>query len=336
MRDFLGLPDDVKRAAYLRAEQSRNLAAASVEKDFWVCLTLRELFSLPGIGKNLTFKGGTSLSKAWDIIERFSEDIDIVVDKELLGISPAEAPAAAANNSQRDRRLKRLEEASAKWISEGLMPTLLAKMDGLGCKISLSTGPQVCVLVEYPSVFAKGAERYVSPIVKIELGARPENYPNVGRPIVAYVLADNPQLSDDREFGVRVIEPRRTFWEKVCLLHEERLRPAGKPRRPRLSRHYYDIWCLDRRGVAAEALADAELFRAIVADRRVSYNVSWVEYDDMALGSLEFMPTDSDLPAWRSDYEKMREEMFFGDSPTFAQLLDQIRELEGRLNSAGR
>ena len=97
MRDFLGLPDDVKRAAYLRAEQSRNLAAASVEKDFWVCLTLRELFSLPGIGKNLTFKGGTSLSKAWDIIERFSEDIDIVVDKELLGLSPAEAPAAACH-----------------------------------------------------------------------------------------------------------------------------------------------------------------------------------------------------------------------------------------------
>lgn len=336
MRDFLRLPDDVKRAAYLQVEQSKGLAAASVEKDLWVCLTLRELFSLPGIGEKLTFKGGTSLSKAWDIIERFSEDIDIVVDKDLLGISRDESPATAQNNSQRDRRLRRLEEASAKWISEGLIPALLAKMDGLGCKITLLPEVAGCVSVEYPSVFAKGAERYVSPVVKIELGARPENYPNVERTIVAYVLADNPKLSTEREFGVRVISSKRTFWEKVCLLHEERLRPAGRNRRPRLSRHYYDIWCLSQKGVAAEAIADSGLFSMIVDDRKVSYNVSWVQYDQMTPGALRIMPTDADLAAWRSDYEKMREEMFFGDSPEFDQLMEQLRELEGRLNGAGR
>lgn len=336
MRDFLGLPADVKRAAYLKVEQSKGLPASSVEKDFWVCLALRELFALPGIGEKLTFKGGTSLSKAWDIIERFSEDIDIVVDKELLGIGPADAPSSAKNNSQRDTKLKHLEAASEHWITKSLMPALLVKMDGLGCEISLSRETSGCILIKYPSVFVQDAERYVSPNVKIELGARPENYPNVERPIVAYVLEDNPRLSKEREFSVRVISSKRTFWEKVCLLHEERLRPAGKTRRPQLSRHYYDIWCMDQKGVAVEAVADLDLLRLVVADRRVSYPVSWVQYEQMAPGLFQIMPVESDAAAWCSDYEKMRENMFFGDSPTFDQLMEQVRELEGRLNRAGR
>lgn len=333
MRDFLRLPDDVKRAAYLKVEQSRGLAAGSVEKDLWVCLTLRELFSLPGIGEKLTFKGGTSLSKAWDIIERFSEDIDIVVDKDLLGISRDESPATAQNNSQRDRRLKRLKEAYEKWVPEALMPALVAKMDDLGCKVRLG---KECVEVEYPTVFSGDAERYVSPWVRIELGARPENSPNCVRRIVSYVLAEIPELSSEREFEVRVISFKRTFWEKICLLHEERLRPADKKRYSRLSRHYYDIWCMSRKGAADEAIADTELFRTIVEDRRLSYNVSWVRYDDMAIGSLVFMPADGDLPAWRSDYDRMREVMFFGESPPFDQLMVELRALQDRLNGAGR
>lgn len=331
MRDFLRLPEDFRRAAYLQAEQARGLAAASVEKDLWVCLLLRELFALPDIGGKLTFKGGTSLSKAWGIIERFSEDIDIVVDKDVLGVGPDDSPAAARSNSQRERRIKRLDALAARWISGCLLPALISKMEGLGCRIGMSPDDPECIHVEYPSVFAAGGERYVSPVVKVELGARPENCPHVERSLSAYVLADNPQLGARAGFGVRVIAASRTFWEKVCLLHEERLCPEGKPRRPRLARHFYDLWCLDRKGVADQALADPGLFRRVVDDRRASYNVSWVRYERMTAAALRILPAEGAYPAWRADYAKMRAEMFFGESPDFDQLMEQIRRLEMRV-----
>ncbi|MEY4798669.1 MAG: hypothetical protein RI978_970 [Verrucomicrobiota bacterium] len=337
MRDFLGLPDDVKRAAYLKVEEAKDLRATSVEKDLWVCLTLRELFSLPGIGEKLTFKGGTSLSKAWGIIERFSEDIDIVVDKELLGINPSEVPVFPCSKSQQDKWKKRLDKASNEWMKADLIPALQAAFGRLGCEIVYVDKSPGSIQIKYPSVFVQDAGGYVGDKVKIEPGARPENYPRDERLITAYVLEEIPSLSSERGFKVRAISPLRTFWEKVCLLHEDRLRPADKPRKAeRLSRHYYDVWCMDRKGEADKAIADAELLRQIVSDRRVSYPVPWADYDSLTYGKFRILPNDGDLVFWRTDYEKMRLEMFFGDSPTFDQLMAEVRNLQDRLNGAGR
>jgi hypothetical protein len=337
MRDFLRLPDDLKRAAYLQVEQSKGLPATSVEKDLWVCLTLRELFSLSGIGDKLTFKGGTSLSKAWGIIERFSEDIDIVVDKELLGIDPSEVPVFPCSKSQQDKWKKRLDKASNEWMKSDLIPALHAAFDGLGCQIDYVDKSPGSVQIKYPSVFVRDGGGYVGDKVKIEPGARPENYPRDERLITAYVFEEIPTLSSEGGFNVRAISPLRTFWEKVCLLHEDRLRPVDKPRKAeRLSRHYYDVWCMDKKGEAGKAIADAELLRQIVLERRVSYSVPWADYDSLTYGNFRILPNDADLVFWRSDYETMRKEMFFGDSPDFGQLMEQLRELEGRLNGAGR
>jgi hypothetical protein len=218
-----------------------------------------------------------------------------------------------------------------------LIPAIRASFDGLGCEIVYVDKPPGSIQIKYPSVFVQDGGGYVGDKVKIEPGARPENYPRDERLITAYVLDEIPSLSSERGFKVRAISPLRTFWEKVCLLHEDRLRPADKPRKAeRLSRHYYDVWCMDGKGYADKAITDADLLRQIVLDRRVSYPVPWADYDSLTYGKFRILPNDADLVFWRADYEKMRSEMFFGESPTFDQLMTDIGKLQDRLNGAGR
>jgi hypothetical protein len=137
MDTFLKLTPADQLDAYLEVNRAMGLDAASVEKDFWVCWTLRELFTAPGIGDHHTFKGGTSLSKAWKLIQRFSEDIDLIVNKEILGFGGDAAPDKAPCNKQRKARLEGLMDACRVWVQETLSPHWLhasnrhsAKMDG--------------------------------------------------------------------------------------------------------------------------------------------------------------------------------------------------------------
>ena len=128
MDTFLKLTPADQLDAYLEVNLAMGLDAASVEKDFWVCWTLRELFTAPGIGDHLTFKGGTSLSKAWKLIQRFSEDIDLIVDKEILGFGGDAAPDKAPSNKQRKARLEGLMDACRVWVQETLQPALASRV----------------------------------------------------------------------------------------------------------------------------------------------------------------------------------------------------------------
>jgi predicted nucleotidyltransferase component of viral defense system len=101
MDSFLKQPVQRQRVIYEEAGRRLGLSAGSVEKDLWVCWTLRALFRLPASGPQLTFKGGTSLSKGWNLIDRFSEDIDIVINREFLGFGGADDPQDAPSNKQR-------------------------------------------------------------------------------------------------------------------------------------------------------------------------------------------------------------------------------------------
>lgn len=158
-----------------------RLQAVSVEKDYWVCWTLRELFTLLDFGDHLTFKGDTSLSKAWKLIQRFSEDIDLVVDKDALGFGRDAAPERAPSNTKRRERLASLMETCRRWVQERLRPALDGRIrSALGASgWRLEVDPDMedgqCLLFHYPSAFAPGTAGYVRPVVKIELGARSDD-----------------------------------------------------------------------------------------------------------------------------------------------------------------
>jgi hypothetical protein len=167
---FLAFPEARRRALYEQAGQVLGLEAASIEKDFWVCWTLRELFALPNMGLHLTFKGGTSLSKGWKLIERFSEDIDVVIDRAFLGFGGDLSPENAPSNKQRDQRLDNLRDACQRTIQAALAPALeqriREKVIAPGWRLEDDPGDpdRQTLLFSYPAAVASA--RYIRPVVK--------------------------------------------------------------------------------------------------------------------------------------------------------------------------
>ena len=339
MDAFLQIPKARRLLAFQQVDDVMGLQAVSVEKDFWVCWTLRELFSLPGIGSQLTFKGGTSLSKAWKLIERFSEDIDIIVDKEALGCGGEAAPDRAPSNKQRKARLEALIATCREWVQGKLQPALRARIvETIGKKgWLLEVDPDMpdgqCLLFHYPSAFASGTAGYVRPVVKIELGARSDDWPHEERTILPYVTEHFPALDPAPAFPVRVLAAERTFWEKACLLHEETFRPAEKPRKLRMARHYYDLWCLIRAGNGEAALAQPALFQRVAEHRELFFRFSWVDYSTHKPGTFRLTPPPTHLSAWKADYTDMLGPMFFGNTPSFEEMIAAATMFEDIFNA---
>jgi hypothetical protein len=337
MDAFLELSVDDRRDACREAESRTRLRATSIEKDFWVCWTLRELFALPEWGPHFTFKGGTSLSKAWQLIDRFSEDIDVVIDREFLGFGGEHSPEHAPSRKQRRQLLDALKSASQTQIRESLQPALGARM---GEKLPVEAGWRLepdpadpdaqTLLFHYPTAFE--GEGYVPSAVKIEFGARSDTDPVETPQIEPYLAETFPELLGPSRFAVRAVAARRTFWEKAMLLHEETYRPPQKRRGARLSRHYYDLWCLISRGIAEQALADAGLFERIAAHREVFFRYNWMDYATLRPGALRLLPPEEQRVAWAQDYAAMREAMFFDEAPNFEDILRVIGEFQNTFN----
>lgn len=338
---FLTLLPEERRQICEAAAEQLALSPAGVEKDFWVCWTLRELFSLPDMGEHLTFKGGTSLSKGWKLIERFSEDIDVVIDRDALGFDGERSPEAATGSNERRRRLEALRAACQAHIRDELRPALHQRLreriTGAGAW-TLTDDPEdpdgQTLLFSYPgSIPAQG---YLRPQVKIELGARSDVEPSARPTIQPYIADALPDVLGPSRFEVQTLDPRRTVLEKMCLLHEETYRVDGRAPAARLSRHYYDLWCLIRAGTAKEAVADPDLFRRVIAHRAVFFRRSAEAQATLRPGSLRLMPRREHFPDWQRDYDAMRESMFFGETPEFAEILLKVEEFEVLLNGNTR
>jgi len=317
-----------------------GLPPSSIEKDFWVCWTLRRLFELKGWGQHLTFKGGTSLSKGWKLIQRFSEDIDIVIDRSFLGFEGAKSPEMAGTRTGCQRRLKRLKHACEDQIMNSLKPSMeeacrTAIPETMQWELTAdSNDPDgQTLLLRYPGLFASGTG-YLQPQIKIELGARSDTEPTEVITIVPYVAEVFQDWRSSSEFTLRAVAPERTFWEKAMLLHEETFRPADKPRKGRLARHYYDLACLIEKGVADKAVKATGLFERISLHRQIYFGQAWVDYGTLKQGTLRLSPGQSDMAYWADDYAKMAREMFFGTPPRFENILNTVGEFERMFNKA--
>lgn len=338
MDAFLTQPVERQRVIYEEAGRRLGLSAGSVEKDLWVCWTLRALFRLPSSGPHLTFKGGTSLSKGWKLIERFSEDIDIVIDREFLGFGGADAPEDAPSNKQRAKRLAALMLAAQHHIRDVLgpaleqeIPRLLPSTDIWKLESDADDPDGQTLLFHYPS--AMGATAYVRPVVKIELGARSDTEPSATPEITPYLADVYPDEVQGSRFSVRAVAPERTFWEKAALLHEETYREGSTAPKARLARHYYDLWCLITRGVADRVARDTELFDRVAAHRAVFFRRSRDAQESFTRGSLRLVPAADRRNQWQRDYQAMRESMFFGEAPEFDEIIEVVRVFQDTFNA---
>lgn len=339
MKEFTEMTEERRNLVCTQTGAQLNLAEVAVEKDFWVCWILEKLFRLPTWGEHLTFKGGTSLSKGWKLIERFSEDIDIVVNRGVLGFDGDNAPEAAPSKKQTRKRLGELRLACQGYVEDVIRPALHAAIaadipETLAWELidDPADPDQQTLLFIYPTAFSEGAA-YLRRAVKIEMGARSDTDPSELIEISPYVSEVFPDLFSIATVEVNAVLPKRTFWEKAMLLHEETFRPAdGKRRKEYMARHYYDLYRLIEAGIADEAAADLDLFLRIAGHREVFFRYNWVDYSTLVPGQMRLLPTEEQMSDWRLDYVNMQQEMFYGETPSFDVLLAKVGGFQDRFN----
>lgn len=338
---FLALPEQDRRDVLEAAAARLDTLPSYVEKDFWVCLVLDGLFNRRPEGHpRLLFKGGTSLSKAFGLIERFSEDIDLVVFRDGLGFEGERDPTVAGQLSNRKRAalFKELRAACSGYIRGPLRTALASRIDELSisCQIVPDEGDVdgQTLFIEYPTLFPSEDVTYVAPRVKIEAGARSALAPSQHCTVTPYIANELPDWSFTVA-GIRVIAPERTYWEKLLILHgaycgyrdAERL-PADKDR---ISRHYYDVAVITATEVGKSALADTDLLDAVRNHNLVAFRQAWKRFEEAVPGSVRLVPQAELRKVIEQDYRAMQG-MILGEVPDFGWVTDQLRQAEAAIN----
>ena len=328
MDKFYNIPNDTKADIFRDAGEKTNLPAYAVEKDWWVVQTLSILFEME-IGKHMVFKGGTSLSKAWGLIERFSEDIDLAVDRRFYGFE---------GNLQKRQRTNLRKKANT-YITEVLYTELSLRFKEKGVDVRLeleeiTTSDQdpIIIFVNYPTIIE--SPDYIRPRVQVELGCRSLIEPFSIRTFNSFLDESYPDASFVKQpIHIPTVDPERTLLEKIFLLHEEFQRPAEKIRIDRLSRHLFDIFKLVTSPFADKVLSNQELYAEIVYHRQLFTKLGGVDYKLHNPRTINPIPPVHLLDAWKRDYSIMQEQMIYGDSPSFDELLETIKMFTAKINS---
>lgn len=335
--------DGERRDLFLAASTRLGTAVQNVEKDFWVCWTLDALFNgLPAGGPRLLFKGGTSLSKAFGLVPRFSEDIDVTVFRDDLGQSVDVVELDALSGKKLRARLDAVRTACQAYIAGPLLDQLgelavsVMPTDRFRLELDAEDRDGQTILFWYPVVTARGENGYIRSAVKIESGAKLALDPHVSATVVPYVAQDLPDM-DLAVGGVTTVKPERTFWDKVVILHGLRqwherrgeLRHGGQ----RVSRHYYDVHQMMRSGEAAQWANDHALALDCARHARLFFGSADLRLDAAAPGSFTLTPSAVMRDALARDYEAMAG-MVFGDVPRLEDVLESVRQLEEAINVA--
>src|ERR1043165_7341133 len=350
MDTVAALPTAERIELFQESANKRGVSRQIIEKDFWVCWTLKRLFQLPDLSTHLIFKGGTSLSKIFHAIERFSEDIDISIDRGYLGFDGKKDPENIESRSKQKKTINQLRDVCSTKVNEEILPQLITAAEKvLGPPINgeqqiwkitpYERDPDGQSLVfAYPTDVEEGVveeNQYVKPSVLIEFGARADPWPAEEYPITPYAAEDFPQYFEEPSHTIKVLAAERTFWEKATLLHSEYHRPEEKATADSISRHYYDLHERTKSEFAKRSLAQLELLKHVVEHKKIFFLRGSDNYDEALAGQLHMVPVEARLTALRRDYEKMqRDRMFFGEVPTLEEILESLKELEARINDA--
>lgn len=332
--DFYSIDKAEKEAIFNAIAAELGMTPFAVEKDWWVSRTLEIIFQMD-IAPHLVFKGGTSLSKAWKLINRFSEDIDLAMDRKYFAGFDGELSKREVTNLRKEAGqyttgtfFAELQEA---FRSRGFHELEFKVIDSG----ESDQDPRI-IEIHYPNIIPQPTE-YVLPRVQIEIGCRSLREPFTAQQFGALV----DEFYAGREFAeplftIPTVNPERTFLEKLFLLHEEFHRPVEKIRVDRLSRHLYDVYHLTKAGIAERAISDKALYETIVAHRYKFSRVSGVDYNMHNPMMLDPIPIEEKMVEWKADYAKMMEEMIYEENkPSFEDLINNLSELRMQLQSVG-
>ena len=330
MHKWFVIPESTKRNAYIQISEKTGMADFAVEKDWWVVQTLSIIFEME-VGQHLVFKGGTSLSKAWKLIERFSEDIDLAIDRNFLGFE------GELSKNQRTE----LRKATSRYVAETFFGEQQKKFQEKGLLgvafelVETSDSDQDPRIIEiyYPNVIESPG--YIQPRIVVEIGCRSLREPFSVQTFASLVDEEYTE-SDFAQAPIKVptVNPERTFLEKIFLLHEEFHKPIEKIRVDRLSRHLYDVFHLAKTDFAITALKDKELYKTIVNHRHKFTRVGGVNYNGHQPQTINPIPIPEVIEAWRADYKIMLEQMIYEENPpTFDDIIKELTNLKDKINA---
>jgi hypothetical protein len=339
--EILRADAQTRSGLFAATAQRLGTTLQNIEKDFWVCWTLDALFNESGDGPRLLFKGGTSLSKAFGLIERFSEDIDVTVFRDDLGLPATVDQLAALSGKKRATALDAIKAACESYINGPLAERLAnicaetCARTGLGrnaLTVKADTHDRQTLLISYPSVTP--TDTYIIKSVKIESGAKSALDPNSLRTITPYVDADVPGI-DLAVPNITVVDAERTFWDKVVILHglrrwydiRQQLRGNGQ----RISRHYYDLFRMLQSDSGKAATKDTVLGADCVAHARMFFNRPDFDLTSAQPPTFALCPDGGMIDALRQDYRTMSV-MIFGEPPAFDKVIEAVAALEAELN----
>lgn len=327
MSEFLSLTNEQKTRIFTQAAVKANLPAFAVEKDWWVTEMLRIVFSLP-YSEAFAFKGGTSLSKGYDLINRFSEDIDLAIDRAYFDME------GELSRSQ----IKKLRKKSAKFISTELLADITQAIKNSKLPISSigvepfedSDTDPLRIFITYEPLTRQS--EYIEPRVLLEISCRSLREPCEDVPIRSIVDREFESADfTNPTFDVRTVEPQRTFLEKIFLLHEEWQKE--NIRVDRLSRHLYDLEKLMDSDHAEKALKDGKLFYHIAEHRSTFSPLRGIDYSNHIPSSINIVPPDTVIEDYANDYSVMKESMFTGESLSWDAILKRLTTLQERIRA---
>lgn len=328
---FLSLPKSTRINVFNQVAEKKGISPFAVEKDWWVTQSLSLIFEMEE-AEFLVFKGGTSLSKSWNLIQRFSEDIDLAIDREFLGFT--EIPKRKTNHRKK----------SGKFVSEEFYPKLQKRFEDNGISEGVTftledsqssdQDPRI-ITIYYPSIIQTNG--YLNPRIQIEIGCRSLKEPYSDCLFSSFVDQEYKDLDfSDEEFLVPSVNPERTFLEKIFLLHEEFQKPQDKIRVNRLSRHLYDIYSLYHSVFKEKALQDEDLYRTIVHHRIEFTKVVGVDYSLHNPKTINPIPPNPIIKKWEKDYETMKSEMLYSEHrPDFSEIIETLEKLKSEINAIG-
>lgn len=326
--DYFSLNAAQQRLVIEQTAAKLNLPVQAIEKDLWVTAILQVLFILP-CAHGFVFKGGTSISKVWNAINRFSEDIDLAIDRSLFDL----------DGELTKKQVKKLRKVSSMFVREELFGQLCeaiastplyglceieAQPDGVGD----STYPEPRIIyVKYASLFSDKID-YILPVVKIEAGARSLLEPTLNVAIKSLVDVALPSITTSLvDVEVRTAVAEKTFLEKCFLLHELFSRGVAVSANRR-SRHLYDLHMMMRKGIGKRAVSDDELWNTIHHHRSTLTSISGVDYTPDIRSRIVLTPPAECVEDWKSDYQAMQGSMIYNNPPSFEELLQSMAELE--------
>ena len=324
MNKIANLPKQQRTELFSETATLMNTTNSIVEKDFWVVWTLDKIFSDDRLNKILMFKGGTSLSKVFNLIGRFSEDIDLILDWRLVS---NENPLNDQESKNKQVKFnEQINENAKEYIQNELLPIISQILWPLCTCIIAEDG--FSINVRYPNAFD---DNYLRPEILLEIGPLASWLPSDSFEISSFAAQKFPQVFSKTKCTVNTIVAKRTFWEKATILHHEANRPEESPMPTRYSRHYYDLAMMVQSEVKNEALADLELLKNVVDFKQKFYPRTWAKYEEAVPGTLKLLPPEFRLDSLEKDYKAMQN-MIFDKYISFEEIINILENLEKEIN----